>query len=92
MKGGGACTSGNKELQQGTLTARYAMFSIQCSIQYTVQCTLHGAVFDKIYASGVSMPHWVVTSQPVKTKLAKYSHVQQKPKFIIITILYFSLV
>ena len=55
MKGGGECTSGNKECQQGTLPARYAMFSVQCSIQYTVQCTLYSAVFDKIYACGVSM-------------------------------------
>ena len=55
MKGGGECTLGNKECQRGTLTARYAMFSVQCSIQYTVQCTLYSAVFDKIYACGVSM-------------------------------------
>ena len=54
MKGGG-CTSGNKELQRGTSTARYIMFSLQCSIQYTVQCTRYGAVFEKIYACGVSM-------------------------------------
>ena len=39
--------------QRGTLTARYAIFSVQCSIQYTVQ--VYSAVFDKIYACGVSM-------------------------------------
>ena len=55
MKGEGECTSGNKELQQGTLTARYAMFSVQCSVQYTVNSTLYSAVFDKIYACGVSL-------------------------------------
>ena len=53
--GGGECESGNKECQRGTLTAWYAMFSVHCSIQYTVQCTLYSAVFHKIYACGVSM-------------------------------------
>ena len=54
MKGGG-CMSGKKECQRGTLTARYAIISVQCSIQYTVQCKLYSALFDKIYACGVSM-------------------------------------
>ena len=45
MKGrGGGHTSGNKEFQQGTLTACYAMFSVQCSIQYSVQCTVQCSV------------------------------------------------
>ena len=46
MKGGKSVRQEKKECQRGTLTARYAMFSVQCSIQNTVQCTLYSAVFD----------------------------------------------
>ena len=67
--------SGNKELQRGSLTACYTMFSVQCNIQNTVQSTLYSAVFDKIMHVGCPCTHWVVTSQSVKTKLAKYSYV-----------------
>jgi hypothetical protein len=57
-EGGVKCTSGNKECQRGTLTARYAMFSVQCSIQNTVQCTLYSTVFDKnLCMGGVHAPN-----------------------------------
>ena len=50
---------------------------VQCTVQYTVQCTVHCTVQCLIKYMHVGCPctHWVVTSQPVKTKLAKYSHV-----------------
>ena len=41
---GEECTSGNKECQRGTLTARYATFSLVCSIQYSVQYTVQYTV------------------------------------------------
>ena len=73
---GGSVRQKKMECPRGTLTAHYAMFSVQCSVQNTVQCTLYSAVFDKKYMHvGCPCTHWVVTSQPVKTKLAKYSHV-----------------
>ena len=60
--------SGNKECQRGTLTARY----VQCTVQYTVQCTVHCTMQCLIKYMHVGYPctHWVVTSQPVKTKFA----------------------
>ena len=69
---------GNIACQRHTLTA-------QCTLQYTLRCTVHCRVqcLVKYMHMGCPCTHWVVSSKPVKIKLAKYSHVQQKAKFII---------
>ena len=43
------------------------MYSVQYSVQFTVQCTLYFLVQDRHV--GCLSSHWMVTSQPVKTKL-----------------------
>ena len=73
----------------------FVLYSVQCSVQYrvlhSVQYIAQLSVSRNRYV-GCHFIHSVIPRKPMKTKLAKYSHVQKKPKFIIITILYFSLV
>ena len=57
-------------------------YGVQCSGQYNVHCKLQCSL--KYRRVGCPGTHWVVTRQPVKTKLAQYSHVQPKTKFISI--------
>ena len=76
MKGRG----GGAYVRKQGMSARHfdsLLCYVQCTVQYTVQCTVHCTVQCLIKYMHVGYPctHRVVTSQPVKTKLAKHSHV-----------------